>query len=104
MRKVGNDGRVFVDRCGRRFEGVLNYLRGGVVLGVGEVGLWELKEEAEFYGAFAFLGFVCVGIEVGGRDGGNGGWMHVLVWGKGKLVTDRFFVSFFVWYIQGWKV
>ena len=61
------DGRVFIDRDGRHFHYILNYLRGSVTsledLPLDEIALKELMKEADFYQLLGLKSILSFGIE-----------------------------------------
>lgn len=65
--KHGTSIPVFFDRDGRRFSHVLNYLRNGTVNSESLTLLYELQEEADFFGLQALLKLVDALIETATR-------------------------------------
>lgn len=75
------DGCYFIDRDGRQFHHILNYLRDGTLpIGLSRVDRLELLREADFYGLKSLYGFI------GGptvqaammTGGGTGAWLRSL--------------------------
>jgi len=78
-----NDGSFIIDRDGRHFHHILNFLRdGSVPIGLSRVDRLELLREADFYGIRSL--YAVVGgptVSTAQFSGGGGGpWLHSLTY------------------------
>jgi len=91
-----DDGSFVVDRDGRHFHYILNYLRdGSVPIGLSRVDRIELLKEVDFYGLRS-LYFIVGGPTVAAAQqsgGGGGTWLHGLIYDLARAEAADFSAS-----------
>mmetsp|Transcript_5591 Transcript_5591/g.7164 ORF Transcript_5591/g.7164 Transcript_5591/m.7164 type:complete len:256 (-) Transcript_5591:91-858(-) len=91
-----DDGSFVIDRDGRHFHHILNYLRdGSVPIGLSRVERLELLRELDFYGLTALYATIGGPTVAAARQsgGGDGPWLHTLMADLARAEASDFSVS-----------